>query len=171
MINSIKDRLDKLDSELEEVIQKMKDSSKSLHNKPKEKWSPVQVLNHLCTSEQGTVNYLKKKVQSKDVPSSGIRCFFASRLLSRALKNRKKKYRAPKVLGEMPDKPDFEKVQDEYLKVRKELRSVLDRFDKKKARKAYFKHPIAGKLNIYQTLSFLENHFERHKEQIYERLS
>jgi len=171
MIKSIEIRIDKLDAELDEVIQKMRASSASLHHKPEEKWSPSQVLNHLYTSEFGTVNYLKKKIHSNDIPSSGIRGFIASKILSSALKNQKKKYKAPKVLGEMPDKPDFESIQEEYLKVRKELRSVLGEFDKSMARKAYFKHPVAGRLNIYQTLSFLENHFKRHQEQIYERLS
>ena len=171
MIESIKTRIDKLDRELEEVASRMNGQSETMYNAPEGKWSPVQVLYHLYSSEHGTVNYLKKKIDSDDVPSSGLRGFIASTLLKRALKNRKKKYNAPKVLGEMPEKPDFKKLQEDYLSVRKELRIVLEKFDKKKARKAYFKHPIAGRLNIYQTLSFLEDHFDRHKEQIFKRLN
>jgi len=171
MIESIKTRIDKLDSELEEVTNKMSAHADSVYTAPEGKWSPAQVVHHLYTSELGTVNYLKKKIEAEHVPNAGIRGFFASLLLKRALKNQNKKYKAPKVLGEMPEKPDFEKLQTDFLNLRKELRSVLGRFDKRMAKKAYFKHPIAGRMNIYQTISFLEDHFDRHKKQIFERLN
>jgi hypothetical protein len=171
MIGSIENRLDKLDYELDEVVKDLKAQTDQVHVSPEGKWSPAQILHHLYTSEFGTVNYLKKKIEAENVPSAGVRGFLASLLLKRALKNKNKKYKAPKVLGEMPEKPEFEKLQMDFLSLRKELRSVLGRFDKRMAKKAYFKHPVAGRMNIYQTLSFLEDHFDRHKKQIYERLS
>ncbi len=170
MIDSIGRRLENLDSELEGVIEELTKNLGKIHLAPEGKWTPAQIVFHLYTSEVGTVNDLKKKIESTDVPSPGFRGFIASILLKRALRNQKKKYQAPKVLGEMPDKPEFEKLQSDYLNLRKELRSVLGKFDNQMARKAYFKHPVAGRMNIYQTLSFLEEHFDRHKKQIYERL-
>lgn len=171
MIRSINERLNNLDSELNEVIKQLDSRVDQVHKSPQGKWSPAQILHHLYTSEYGTVTYLKKKVESTEVASAGIRGFIASFLLKRALRNQKTKFKAPEVLGEMPDKPEFEKLRNNYLNLRKELRSVLDRFDKRMAKKAYFKHPVVGRMNIYQTLSFLEEHFDRHKKQIYERLS
>jgi len=171
MISNIENQLNKLDYELQEVVRHLNEHAENVHLSPEGKWSPAQILYHLYTSEYGTVNYLKKKMSSEDVPSSGLRGYFASFLLKRALRNQKKKYKAPKVLGEMPEEPEFEKLQSDFLKLRTELRSVLGKFDKRMAKKAYFKHPVAGRMNIYQTLSFLEAHFDRHKSQIYERLT
>jgi len=171
MIGSIENRLDKLDHELREVVKHLNARIDRVHFSPEGKWSPAQIVHHLYTSEFGTVNYLKKKIATENVPSAGVRGYFASLLLKRALKNQNRKYKAPKVLGEMPEKPKFEKLQKDFLNLRKELRSVLGRFDKRMAKKAYFKHPVAGRMNIYQTLSFLEDHFDRHKKQIYQRLN
>jgi len=138
---------------------------------PKGAWSAVQILRHLQMSESGTASYLRKKVQTNpaDVPSAGIAGKLRSFLLSRALKNYGKKFKAPRVIGEMEENPNYVDVKNEYKKTRDELRGLLSGFDQKGAGKAYFKHPVAGKINIHQTLTFLENHFDRHIEQIKER--
>ena len=171
MILSIEKRLNVLDEKLEQTFRKMSEHPEKLHYSSGKEWSPVQVLHHLYVSEFGTTNYLNKKVSTTEpVPASGLRGFIASILLKRALRNQKKKFKAPKILGDMPEKPNFDQLRKEYLDVRQEMRTVLSKFDKKMAKKAYFKHPIAGRLDIYQTLSFLEDHFQRHQEQIYQRL-
>ena len=170
MIPSIEKRIDKLDDSLNELLGAMDARPENQNNKPEGAWSPLQVLYHLYISETGTARYLNKKILAEDVPTSGIKSAIATRLLQRALRNNKKKYRAPKGVGDVPDEPNFDKLKSDYFKARKELRDVLGRFDEKMSKKAYFKHPRAGRMNIHQTLSFLEDHFERHKNQIYERL-
>jgi hypothetical protein len=134
-------------------------------------WSAAQILYHLMMSETGTVNYLKKKMQAspEEVGKGGIMAAIRSLLLRRALRNYKKKFKAPKVAAEVPPRPAYEATRDAYLKIRKELATILSTFTKEMEPIAYFKHPRAGRLTIAQTLNFLEDHFDRHYEQMQER--
>lgn len=158
-------RLAKMIAHLETLEQE------KLHHKPDGKWSPAQIFQHLHDSEIGTLGYLEKKInEEKDkIPVGGLGAKIRSFMLSRALRNRKKKYRAPKVLGELSDKPELDALKTDYLEARRKLRTLLSKLEKKDLKKAYFKHPVAGRLTIVQTLGFLEDHFERHFEQIKER--
>mgnify|MGYP006289343917 CR=1 FL=1 len=164
-LTGMETRLAKMIAHLETLEQE------KLHHKPDGKWSPAQIFQHLHDSEIGTLSYLEKKINEKkgEVPLGGLGSKLRSFILSRALRNKKKKYRAPKVLGEPGEKPNFEFLKTDYLEARRKLRTLLSKLEKKDLKKAYFKHPVAGRLTIVQTLGFLEDHFERHFEQIKER--
>jgi len=172
MLPEIDQKLTRMEESLNEMIALLNGlDPATLHRKPEEKWSPAQVFQHLHDSETGTLNYLRKKLEApvNEVPKGGIGSSIRARLLKRALRNKKKKYRAPKVLGEVDIEPDYPRLRDEYLEIRRDLRSLLSRIEKGQVGKAYFKHPVAGRLTISQTLGFLEDHFNRHFDQIKER--
>ena len=169
MLSQLEKKLDKLDLSLEEMIAFLDGlDAHQLHRKPKDKWSAAQVFEHLYDSEKGTTGYLKKKLQapSSEVPSGGIRAFISSIVLKRALRSRKNQFRVPKVLSDISEKPNYAELKKSYLATRKELRELLSTIDSKHSKKAYFKHPRAGRLTVGQTLGFLKDHFDRHFDQI-----
>lgn len=172
MLPEIKQRWDRMDGPFRETIHYVQGlSEQKQHQSPAGEWSAVQILHHLHISEKGTTAYLFKKLQTppEDVEKAGIKGIIRSFLLRRALRNMKKKFRAPKVLGEMPDKPDFEEVKAGLEKNRKALKSILETVSKTQVSRAYFKHPRAGRIDIVQTLDFLDDHFNRHAAQIRQR--
>lgn len=167
MISKIQSKFDELETGLNEVIAHLSNCPEELRIRKKgDEWNANQILYHLYISEKGTTAYLNKKILATDVKKSGLKELIASRLLQKALRNTQKKYRAPKMVSNMPDELNFDELTKDYRKVRKDLSSILDKFDEKMASKAYFKHPRAGRLNIHQTMGFLKSHFDRHQEQI-----
>ena len=54
--------------------------------------------------------------------------------------------------------------------IRSSLKEYIDKFPKEYLDKEIFKHPIAGWLNLLQTINFLQNHFDHHKLQILKRI-
>ena len=169
MLSQLEKKLNGLDHSLEEMIAFLDGlDTEQLHRKPNNKWSAAQVFEHLHDSEKGTMAYLKKKLQAppSEVPSGGIKAFISSIILKRALRSRKNQFRVPKVLSDISEKPDYTELKKSYLDTRKEMRKLLSTIDSKHSKKAYFKHPRAGRLTVGQTLGFLEDHFDRHFDQI-----
>ncbi len=172
MLPKLKVQFDRMSEQLDASINYLEQlPEERIHAAGNAEWSATQILYHLLMSETGTVNYLKKKMQAppEEVSKGGIMSMIRSMLLRRALRNYNKKFKAPKVAAEVPPRPDYNATRDAYLSIRKELKVLLERFDKDMGAKAYFKHPRAGRLTIGQTLDFLEDHFQRHYEQMKER--
>ena len=173
MLPKLKTKIDQMDDRLSTMIEVLDGlNDEELHHKPDNKWNPAQIFQHLLDSEVGTTNYLKKKLNAKpeDVPRGGISALVRYAALARYIKNTKKKYRAPKVLADIPENPDYQTARTRYKEIRATLRSLLEPITKNQVGRAYFKHPRAGRLNIKHTLGFLELHLERHFKQIQERI-
>ncbi len=154
MLPKFEKRLNSMDQSLAEMIAFLDQlDADQLHMKPNGKWSPAQVFQHL-------------QAPPSEVPSGGIGAAIRSMLLRRALRSRKNQFRAPKILSELPDSPNYEELKQSYLEIRKEMREILSDIDSKGSSKEYFKHPRAGRLTVGQTLGFLEDHFDRHFDQI-----
>lgn len=169
MIKGIESKYASLEKILDETLAYSDGLSESQLTQSQEgEWNTVQILHHLSTSEVGTVMYLQNKMKAHpdEIENGGIKSFIRGFMLTRALKSKSKKFKAPKVLKEVPDSPNYQKIKLRLKKNRELMEEVLNRFDDKMAKKAYFKHPVAGRINIYQTLDFLNAHFERHAMQI-----
>jgi hypothetical protein len=172
MIGKLQKKYDALEKSLTDVIKHLDSLSEDERTSSEEGvWSPVEVLYHLWQSETGTCRYLEKKLQAAptEVEKAGISSLIRSNLLNQALRNKKKKYKVPKVLDEMPEKIDFEELKNSFTETRSHLKNILERFDENMSKRAYFKHPRAGRLNISQAMDFLMIHFDRHVDQIKER--
>jgi hypothetical protein len=130
------------------------------------KWSTIQICFHVIKSEQLTTLSLNKNLQLKDnLKKSGFISLVRDASLGLVLKS-KIKLKAPAIVAKMPDNYDFEELMKKWETIRVSLKNYLDNFPENYLRKEIYKHPIAGWLNLSQTLNFLQNHFDHHKVQI-----
>lgn len=172
MLLKLQKPYNELEAELRELYAYMDSLPEERRQKsPEGAWSAVEILYHLKESEKGTAAYLAKKIQApkSEVPKGGLASKLRSYLLSKNLRNYTKKFKAPSVFKDMPRDLNYSEVRAEYLQAREELKNILEEFEVDMLGKSYFKHPVAGRITIIQTMNFLKDHFERHVEQIKER--
>jgi hypothetical protein len=130
------------------------------------RWSALQVLHHVVESEAGTLGYVRKKMQAgAGLPRSGV----ASRLrratlqLALALPLR---FRAPAVAASVPDAIDPDDLRARWAEVRRAWRELLDGFPSELEGRLVFRHPVAGRLSLADTLAVLQAHLEHHVPQV-----
>lgn len=143
-------------------------SEDTLNHKPGvEKWSVSQILIHLLTSEQLTLNYLKKKsLGVSTLKDSGPLAEFRLSLLkiSQRLPLR---FKAPKYLKQnTPEPVPIAEFISRWNLSRTELRNFLESIAEEDRNKLIYKHPIAGRFNVSQCLVFLQEHFHHHLPQV-----
>ena len=130
------------------------------------KWSTIQICFHLIKSEQLTTLSLNKNLQLREnLKKSGLISLIMDASLSLVLKS-KIKFKAPAIIAKMPDNYDFDELMKKWNTIRASLKNYVDNFPEDCLRKVIYRHPIAGWLNLSQTLNFLQNHFDHHKPQI-----
>lgn len=130
------------------------------------KWSMLEVVAHILSSESRSLGYLKKKMLGiNEVKKARLKSSLGSGLLKVALRL-PLKYKAPKVLDNPngPYKPD--EMIKEWEQVRVELKELLTKISDEHINKQIFKHPSAGKMNIVQAMGFLNLHLKRHLAQV-----
>ncbi|MCH7665824.1 MAG: DinB family protein [Acidobacteria bacterium] len=157
--------LEKLRSEL---LGRLSDSnSETLNREPAAGgWSAVQVLAHVIQAERLSLEYLRKKTQRPElIPSSGVIAALKSRALGLFLRL-PFKVSAPARTAEVPESAELQDLERDWAEVRSAWRDFLEDFPPKLAGKAVYKHPVAGRLNLEQTLRFLIDHLRRHTRQI-----
>ncbi len=77
------------------------------------------------------------------------------------------KFKAPKVVVDQTSKEtDFNKLTEEWDKVRGELKGLLDRIEDRHLKRKIYKHVRVGMLNIQHALKFLGEHVGHHAPQI-----
>lgn len=174
MNNTLQRQFDALETQRAKLLSLIAPlSNEQLNAHPEGKWSIAQVLSHLIASEHLSVNYLNKKMQGiKDIPNTGLKeeLVMATLIVSQRLPF--VKFKAPKVVAENTHVyKTAEQLREAWDKGRIELKEVLARFEEDQLRKKIYKHPIAGKLNIQQTLRFFQEHIIHHTPQVKKLLS
>lgn len=143
-------------------------SDEELNRKPNENsWSAIQTLHHLIIAERGTLAYLEKKIPDVvAIKKTGfgnslryfvLQAFFYIPFL---------KIKAPKVVADVPTHSiSLAETIKEWDAIRVKLIALCNDISVNDLDKELFKHPLAGKLNIYQMLGFLDEHLMRHAGQ------
>ncbi|MCH2199185.1 MAG: DinB family protein [Flavobacteriales bacterium] len=142
-------------------------TDKQLYWSPVGEWNAIQIADHLITSEYGTVSYMQKKTQapSSEIPVAGTESKKESEVLNDALIS-DKKWKAPAVLPDPKDNMSPQEMKSKWIHIRSKLDSFLNNLDEAYYDKQVFKHPFAGRMNLEQTLGFLEHHIEHHVHQL-----
>ncbi len=169
MILTLEKQFNRLETQRKEIQNKLgKLTHAQLNFKPAEKeWSLLQVINHLIYAETNTVKYLNKKIQGLDsVKKSNLLAKLRLFILKLALRL-PVKYKAPKAaLPVQEEVYILENLITQWDEIRNQFKKILDGFDSKTSQKLLFKHPIAGRFDISQTLNFIAEHIEHHQPQI-----
>lgn len=130
-------------------------------------WSVQQIIAHLITSERLSLAYMKKKSLGIDsLDDSGI--VEEIKMIILKLSQRLPfKFTAPKAVVEhTPENQTLEQLQIQWDKLRNDLRSFLENITDQNIRKKIYKHPVAGRLDCVQAVSFFREHFYHHYPQI-----
>ncbi|GIV37081.1 MAG: hypothetical protein KatS3mg032_1460 [Cyclobacteriaceae bacterium] len=130
------------------------------------KWSLAQVLAHLITVEQLSLNYMKKK--SQNLPQCKTAGFLSDIWVQLffILQQLPLKFTAPGVVVQhTPPARSFSETQAWWQQVRNDMQAFLLSFPDEHIKKLIYKHP-AGRFNVYQALVVLRAHLHHHLPQI-----
>jgi hypothetical protein len=141
--------------------------SEKIQQQPAQGWSASQVIEHILTSETGTLGYMKKKSSSgwATLEIAGFEQEKNSQALNTRLAS-SERFRAPSVLPEPSNKFTLQQLETTWSALRNELEEFLSGIDPIHFDKLVFRQPAAGMLNITQTLEFLNNHIQHHIPQL-----
>lgn len=129
------------------------------------KWNILQIVWHLNSSDHLTVNYMLKKMQGGNaVPVAGIRSAAGSYALKVAL--RYLKWKKPPVLPDPPEELELNDLKNEWNRNSQQLESLINSLPDDMMIRKIFRHPLAGRMNIFQALEFMLDHFNHHLRQI-----
>jgi len=149
------DDLDKLDPLL--MNRKLNDKT----------WSVVQVMNHLIEAEMNSIKYINKKLSNNQkLSKSGIGSFYRYLILRIAFVIPYAKFKVPPVLSEPTNNNTYETAKNNWLEVLSNMNELIEKLDENQIKSEIFKHPVVGKMNMIQSLKFMQCHFDRHTIQI-----
>lgn len=158
----------RLKNSLEKMVHTLEAIDENLLNLTPEpnKWSCAQILVHVNLSLAGTINYMNKKLQKPElIEKANMASWGRSKLLNLALKSNIK-FKAPKGLDILPTNTPLATIKATTQQNIDNLSALLDAFPDDLLNKNVFKHPVAGRISITQTLAFLNVHTQRHQHQI-----
>ena len=144
-------------------------SEPTLNKRPEEnKWSVMQVMNHLILAESYGQNYVKKKLSfNPELKNAGAAAFWRTFLLNTYLKFPFKVKAPDAVSGEnLPEYSNFWETAKKWKNQRQELRTLFENIPPEHFKKEIYKHPFAGRLTLMGLLEFYDGHFARHRKQI-----
>ncbi len=131
-------------------------------------WSVAQVLSHVKLAEDLALRYVIKKLSfNPKLPRASIFTDLKYLGLVTFIKLPIKFSAAQGVRTEnLPEVDDLQQFRLDWQTQRQVLREKLGEFAPEWFGKEVYKHPIVGRITIYQMLRFFELHFERHEKQI-----
>ena len=158
----------KLEKQKAEIFDRLKGyDEKALNQRPDENaWSVMEVIDHLTIAERASYQYLMKKIKDKDgAEKTGFKEMFRSILLNGYLASNKK-FKAPSVTLPAASYLTPADAEKAWSEARRDISSVWAGLPEELLDRNWFKHPVAGKLNLKQMLSFMQAHVAHHEKQI-----
>jgi uncharacterized damage-inducible protein DinB len=129
------------------------------------KWSALQVLFHLNSSESLSLAYMQKKsLGGNRIPRANVSSAVRSMALNTALKYFK--WKKPQLLPDPPPELNLEEVRQSWKATRKQLYEFLRNLPPDMLQRQIYRHPAAGRMNAIQALSFMHEHFKHHEKQL-----
>ena len=128
------DRIEKQRKEIFSKLDALTDEQLRYNPGPGE-WNILQVILHLKTAEELSVNYIKRKVRSdQTIPHSGMLSKFRSITLKLALRL-PMRFTSPKITDATGKDPDYDALKSEWEEIRSDLGSLLKELDEETLKK------------------------------------
>lgn len=128
-------------------------------------WSVAQVCLHLSGAEAQGLAYMRKKLSGGPVDKATFGTWYRATLLRMALWL-PIKFKAPGILKEPDASISFADAMAQWAAIRANLRQFLSEFPLEFVNAEVFKHPVAGKITIMQTIRFMHEHQNHHMKQV-----
>jgi len=133
-------------------------------------WCSSEILNHLSLSESWVLQILKKQFL-KD-PNSFKNHTFNNKLRSMILNMSlisNFKFKAPAVVADLVELETPVVLYGKWSEFKNEMTELLSNVRPEMQNKLIFRHPVAGWLNLMETLQFMQLHQMHHIRQIIHR--
>jgi hypothetical protein len=168
MDSAIQRRWQAMENMNSQILQEIKNwgTQELQHQNSSNDWNALQVIQHIIISEKGTLGYLMKKTSSGVEGLDKVTAMgkAAGTELQKALKS-SEKWKAPNVMPD-PEPIDLEKSIAYWLSLRVKYEEFLGNLDPAFIPLEIFKHPLAGRIDLMDTLDFLSNHIQHHMYQL-----
>lgn len=137
------------------------------HFQPPGEWSMAQVIEHLLTSEGGTLGYMKKKSSGgwDSLEEAAAEHNEKSAAINARLESNER-YKAPDVLPEPGNTASIEELFQKWNLLREDLYAFLLTIEPAHFNKLVFRQPAAGMLTVLHALEFLDAHARHHLPQL-----
>ena len=141
------------------------------HVGPAGEWSIAQVVEHILSSETGTLGYMKKKSSGgwDALENAGDEHRASSTAINARLESNER-YKAPDVLPEPTNAIALNELFEKWNALRTELVEFVSHIQPEHFHKLVFRQPAAGMLSVLHALEFMDAHLRHHLPQI-ERIS
>ncbi|MBL4587066.1 MAG: DinB family protein [Flavobacteriales bacterium] len=163
---------DKMEAERQELLSAISSySDQLLSKKPApESWSVAEVMEHLTVAENGSLQYMHKKIEYGGHSKAAITAGLKQQLLNFSI-SLPIKYKVPKILEKKDTSfVDYKDALNNWNEVRIAMRSAYEKMDEGIIGNELFKHPFAGKMNVIQGVKFMRQHMKHHTKQIHSTL-
>lgn len=131
-----------------------------------DKWSINQIVAHLILVEQLTTSYIQNKIRKEETLNTSPFSNFTKHIALKIALKSGIKFKAPHTVASVPDIASLISLRNQWDNVRYMLEDMLTELPANMMDKYLFKHPYGGPLTVNQTLSFLQDHFDHHLQQI-----
>lgn len=168
MNTELKSRWNELvDAREEFFVELNKFSDNQFHSQPTDGWSAAQVVEHVLGAETGTLGYMKKKSSSGwDVlDKTSEENIERSKAVNARLAS-PEKYAAPSILNEPTNQYSKSQMILQWNLLRTDMEKFLNEIDETHYDKLVFRQPVAGMLNVLQTVEFMHHHLRHHIPQL-----
>lgn len=127
-------------------------------------WCALDVAQHLVLVEESVLGYARKKLQG---PPQPVPLLDRARLvLLVGILRSPVRFRAPVRQVVPTETLALDAIASRWGAVRVALRTFLAELPEERLRNLFFRHPIAGALDVAGTLTFVDEHARHHEAQV-----
>lgn len=166
MNHRLQSKLDQLKRETELLFENLSDLSNESLTEKGSGWSISQVVRHLQVAEAASLGYMKKKILAGDqIPKVSLASKMKLSLMKHLLQS-SLKWKAPKPVAFPEDHLTLEELQAKWKEIRKDIVEYTEAYPEKLMDRGIYKHPVAGRLNLMQSIDSFIYHIRHHEHQI-----
>ena len=168
MIKDLEELFIRLEDQRAEVLNPLKglDHSTLVWKPRPTRWNVMEILQHLITSEQLTLSYMKKKSNAiESLSDSGW--IESVKLLGFKVSQRLPlRFKAPKMIVPITVPGSIVECEALWNESRAQIKSFLDQLKETHLKRKIYRHPLVGRFSCQQALEIMYEHIQHHRPQI-----